>query len=508
MVDHAEPIADRAVSQPTRSTSALAVRFAWVTQETLLFPIVGLYLVTLTAALPREVLSDTWFVILGGREVAHHGLPSHDALTVWAHGREWVDQQWLGQLFFYGLYALGGIKLALFGHVAAAGSAFVGAIFVARWRGATVRSIAWLTPPAIFLLIWGSWNARAQSLAFVLFVVTVWLLVRDARSPSRAVFWTLPLLVLWANIHGTAVTGALIIALAGITFAVQQRRRPFRAWVPRAAVLTIAPFACLFASPYALDLPAYYHNVLANSWFRDYVVEWRPTAPSFQTAPFFLLAFLAVWVVGRQPKRLVPYEKALLALTLLMGLQTLRSVIWFTYVAFMLIPAALDGVLKPNTSAMRFRLLNRALVSTSVVGITVTLVAVAAKPASWFERDYPAGALAAVSRVEHSRPHVLVFANEQYSDWLLLRRPELRGRLAYDVRFEIVPRKQLDRLVDVRRRVEGWRKVIAPFGLFVLKKDVEGGLARALLREDGARAEYRGHGVIVISRSAQESSAK
>jgi hypothetical protein len=204
----------------------------------------------------------------------------------------------------------------------------------------------------------------------------------------------------------------------------------------------------------------------------------------------------------------VPYEQVLLAFTLLMGLQTLRSVIWFTYVALMLVPVALDAVLKPNTSGLRFRLLNRALVATSAVGILVTLAAVAAKPAAWFERDYPAGALAAVSRVEHARPHVLVFADEQYSDWLLLRRPELAGRLAYDVRFEIVPRKQLDRLVDVRRRVEGWRKVVAPFGLFVLKKDVEGGVARALLREKGARAEYRGHGVIVISRPAEDGNAK
>jgi hypothetical protein len=508
MVDHAEPVVDRAIPGAIRSTSAFALRFGWVARETLLFPIVALYLITLVSALPREILSDTWFVILGGREVAHHGLPAHDTLTVWAHGRQWVDQQWLGQLFFYGLYALGGIKLAVFGHVAAAGSAFVGAICVARWRGATVRSIAWLAPPAIFLLIWGSWNARAQSLAFALFVLTAWLLVRDARSPSRAVFWTLPLLALWANIHGTAVTGALIVALAGITFGVQHRRQPARMWLPRAATLTFAPFACLFASPYAVNLPAYYHNVLSNSWFRDYVVEWRPTAPSFQTAPFYLLAFLAVWIVGRQPKRLVPYEQVLLAVTLLMGLQTLRSVIWFTYVALMLVPVALDGVLKPNMSALRFRLLNRALIATSVFGIALTLVAVGAKPASWFQRDYPAGALAAVARVEQSRPHVLVFANEQYSDWLLLRRPELAGRLAYDVRFEIVPRKQLDQLVDVRRRVEGWRKVIASFGLFVLKRDVEGDVARALLREPGTRAEYRGHGVIVISRPAQESNAK
>lgn len=508
MIEHAQPIGDRAISQPARPPSALAARFGWVAGETLLFPIVALYLVTLASALPREVLSDTWFVILGGREVAHHGLPAHDTLTVWAHGRAWIDQQWLGQLIFYGLYALGGIKLAMFGHVAAAGSAFVGAICVARWRGASVRSIAWLTPPSIFLLIWGSWNARAQSLAFILFVVTVWLLVRDARAPSRAVFWTLPLLVLWANIHGTAVTGALIVALAGITFGVQHRRRPWGEWATRAAALTLAPFACLFASPYALELPSYYHNVLGNSWFRHYVVEWRPTSPSFQTAPFYLLAFLAVWLVGREPKRLVPYEKVVLAFTLLMGLQTLRSVIWFMYAAFMLVPVALDGVLKPNTSALRFRLLNRALVSTSVVGIAVTLVAVAAKPASWFERNYPSGVLSAVSGVEQSRPHVLVYANTQFSDWLLLRRPELAGRLAYDARFEIFPRKHLEGILDVQRRVEGWRKVVAPFGLFVLRKDVEGNAARALLRRRGARVEYRGHGVIVISRPLTTSDAK
>ena len=30
------------------------------------------------------------------------GLPHHDTLTVWSHGQPWVDQQWLGQLLFYG----------------------------------------------------------------------------------------------------------------------------------------------------------------------------------------------------------------------------------------------------------------------------------------------------------------------------------------------------------------------------------------------------------------------
>jgi len=240
--------------------------------------------------------------------------------------------------------------------------------------------------------------------------------------------------------------------------------------------------------------------MIANPGFRDYVTEWRPTAPGFQTAPFFVLAFLAAWLVGRQSHRLLRLEKVLLGVTLLQGLQSLRGVVWFALVALIVVPAALDGVLKENTSAMRFRLLNRALVAMSLTGIVTSLAGVAAKSPSWFERDYPPAVLAAVTRGEAANPQVKVFTDEQYSDWLLLRRPELRGRIAYDVRFELLTKGQLQTLVDVRRQVDGWQRVVAPYGLFVLKKDAESKLATGLLAQPGARALYRGHGVIVISR--------
>ena len=90
--------------------------------------------------------------------------------------------------------------------------------------------------------------------------------------------------------------------------------------------------------------------------------------------------------------------KVLIGVTLLMALQTIRSVIWFTLVALMLTPAVLDGVLKPNARAMRFRVLNRALIAVSVAGVVLALAVVAAKPSSWFERNYPAGVLAAYDR--------------------------------------------------------------------------------------------------------------
>ena len=79
----------------------------------------------LLAFLPAEMSPDGWYAFLGGDVIVHHGLPSHDALTVWGHGRRWVDQQWLAQLASYGAYALGGLRLALIANAAIVAGSFV-----------------------------------------------------------------------------------------------------------------------------------------------------------------------------------------------------------------------------------------------------------------------------------------------------------------------------------------------------------------------------------------------
>jgi hypothetical protein len=118
-------------------------------------------------------------------------------------------------------------------------------------------------------------------------------------------------------------------------------------------------------------------------------------------------------------------------------------------------------------------------------------------------REYPNGVLTAVDRVQARDPNVRVFANEMYSDWLLLERPALKGKLAFDIRFELTSKTEIRKLVDIRRRVEGWRQAVSSYGLFVLNKGPEGPLARALLRDPDARLEYRGHDALVIWRPAK-----
>ena len=67
----------------------------------------------LAVLVPQLLSSDGWLALVGGRLIAHHGLPHHDTLAALTSGRDWIDQQWLGQLAIYGLDVVGGIRLLL-----------------------------------------------------------------------------------------------------------------------------------------------------------------------------------------------------------------------------------------------------------------------------------------------------------------------------------------------------------------------------------------------------------
>ena len=90
-----------------------------------------------------------------------------------------------------------------------------------RWRLhaalAAQPDVAVIGVVALFVALPNS-VARTQSFAYVLFVALFWLLATDSRTPSRRILLALPLLVLWANVHGSAVLGASLVALWAVAW--------------------------------------------------------------------------------------------------------------------------------------------------------------------------------------------------------------------------------------------------------------------------------------------------
>ena len=229
-----------------------------------------IYAVIVLNAIPHELVADSWLTLVSGREVAENGIPKTDTLTVWTKGVPWIDQQWLGQLIFYGAHALGGFKLVMLLHAAALVTALGIALAASRSLGASVKSASLVAAVCMLLAPWAL-AMRTQTLAIPLFVALLWLLAADSRSPSRRVYLVFPLLVLWANIHGTVTLACALVAVRGVTVALSRREGPKRL---RATLLIALPFAALLASPYATELVGYYRTVLVSPMMRTFVAEW------------------------------------------------------------------------------------------------------------------------------------------------------------------------------------------------------------------------------------------
>jgi hypothetical protein len=488
MAARAQPLEPTLELQPKLS----AVPLRWVERETFPIAVAILYALVLLIAIPGELVQDSWSTLVAGREIAAHGLPQHETLTVMAHGVRWVDQQWLAQLTFYELFRAGGLRLILLTHVALIASSFAVALVAARRRGGSPLAVFGVACLCFFVAPWG-WQLRAQTFAPLLFVLVVALLVADGRSSSNRVFLTLPLLALWANLHGSVVLGALLVAIYGVSVLMQRARRE----TVKGVVLTVLAPACVLCSPYGLSLVGYYRELLVDPPFGRIVDEWTAPTPEARTALFYGLAFVTVWALGRHGGRLTRFEQAVLLVTLTSAIHATRNIVWFGLAALVLLPVLFtrDGEPGQRGAHPAARVgLSAALLATLVVLLAV----VATKPASWYRSLWPdQRAVAAVASATDDAS-TQVFASDRNADWLLWRLPQLRGRVAFDIRFELNTAEQIRRLQRYFDRTgTNWSSVARGYDVVVLNRH-DDRVRRALLNGGRFRQLYRDKDLAVL----------
>jgi hypothetical protein len=448
------------------------------------FPIAAVALLALFPILAASgvVGSDSWLTLLAGRTIVDGGLPHHDTLVAMAHGADWVDQQWLAQLAFYALWAAGGIKLPALASVGLLVGSFASLVVLARRFGGSANAATVVAVPC-FLAAVPAGGMRAQVLALGLYAILLWLLYGELRAPGRGVYLTLPLLVLWANIHGSAILGAGLVALLGATL---WRRAP-----AKAATLVVLPWPLLLASPYAPSLPDYYRRLLANPAFTRLVEEWQPSTIRSQTV-FFVLALGGLVLVARYGGRLTSFDRLAFVATLVGGLLAQRNVVWFALLALVVLPRTVDQVWTAPPAERRPGL-NVALAAGAVAVACVAAVATVARSASWFLASYPVEAADRAAAAAGATGKVL--ADERYADWLLWRHPGLAGRVAYDARLELLTGEQID---EIARFWSGDGSGFPGYPVVVGRNSSDAVVALAAA---GARVLYDENGVVVLRRA-------
>lgn len=454
----------------------------------------GFAVVFLSVFPPYLLVNDSFLTLTAGREVAEHGLPSRDELTVIGAGRTWTDQQWGAQLVAYGAHELGGQALLAIVAAAFVVVAFVLAAVGARLLGAGPRAIVVVFFPVILAAPW-AWTIRAQVFVLPLFTGLVWLLASEARRPSRRVFLAVPLLVVWANLHGSVALGALLTMLLAATELLSSRGRSI---ARSGLLLALAPLAVLATPHGPLETARYYRLMLLDPPFADRVSEWQPSDPDWNTLVFYVLAALALGLVVWGRRRLTVFDFAALGLTFVGAVVAIRGIPWFALACMVLLPVAIGTALEGRVAPLRARL-NRALALGALVAVVGIVVVSLSRDASWYEQKWPNEALAAVERAG-SNPDLRVFATDRHADWLLWKLPGLRGRVAYDVRFEIYEQSFFERLVAYHfEEGAGWKSLADGYELVLVD---EKGMSHSdeFLAEPGAKAVYSDDRVTVVRR--------
>ncbi len=478
----------------------------WLETHSLFIAGVAAVVVLSLAGVPAHLAQDGWLALVAGRIIAAHGIPQHDYLTVMAYGVHWVDQQWLAQLAIYELWRVGGLALFAVVYVALTGAALALAIAAARSLGGLDRHVTAMLPFSAFFYLATAVSIRTQGFAYPLFVAVLWLLAAAAREPARRrVYFVFPLLVLWANLHGSVTLGVALAVIYGATLlAARARALGWRGLAhARGLMFVLGAPVCLLITPYGLSIVHYYRATLLNPEFSKLVTEWQPvTAYTIIAVPFLALVVITIWLIGRSGSRTPAFEQLALILLGLAGVFAVRNITWFGLATMMLLPATISQVARRKPPAQRRVKLNIAIAISAITIALLATISTFARPASWFQSSYPTRAVAIVQRSVARDPNIKIFADVHYADWLVWHDPALAGKIAYDTSFELLTSAQLQSLSDLTQELApGQHELLAPYSLLVLNP-ADKGTNRILLARRGVHVILRSKHVIIASKPA------
>lgn len=273
--------------------------FRWV-------PAVAVLATAWLALFPITSVDAYYHLAVGRYILEHRGIPDTAVFSGTFAGRPWHDNEWgfqvvaaaLGRaeraadgtlhLTRAGTIALIGLRAGVLAATLALLSAAMALAGVDRLtRGVGVVLSAFLTFNNLF------WTVRPQILTYLAVAALIWLLAAD-RAGRRGVVWlALPLVALWANVHGAFIVGVVLLG-AEAAGSLLDRDGRFRRL---AAVTLLAPAAaCL--NPHGWHQVVHPFLYVARPEIHAGNAEW--TRPDFLHLPLLLstVAALAVATVA------------------------------------------------------------------------------------------------------------------------------------------------------------------------------------------------------------------
>ena len=284
----------------------------------------------------RFLLQDPdtmWHIVTGQWILDHARVPTVDPYSYTEAGKPWISTEWFAEILYALAFKLGGwTAVTIFAVTACSAILGILCFYLLQNLRFTV-AIGWAIAAAAATS--PHFIARPHIISYVILAIWIVKLLNDYDNDTldlRSLRVFAPLMILWANIHGSFTLGlTLLYIFAGLSFLQNFVHHDYTR-CRRLAVVVSAVTLCAFITPYGM-LPAFMTTKLMNMKFAlSYIVEWH--SPNFQDAlyrPFYLIGILctiAGFGIRLTGPRLVAY-----ALITFMGLRYSRALLMFFFLA-------------------------------------------------------------------------------------------------------------------------------------------------------------------------------
>ncbi|HMK68725.1 MAG TPA: hypothetical protein VK433_09275 [Stellaceae bacterium] len=394
-----------------------------------ILPLIALVLVyAVLLAVGGRLLNDpdTYLHVAAGRWIwAHGAVPATDPFSATVAGGRWVAHEWLSEVLLAGAY----------GALGAAGAVALVALAAAASLAILIRTLLnYVRPPLAlaaaalaFFLMAAHLTARPHALALPALALWAAGLVEARAEDRRPSLALLPVMLLWANLHGGFVVGlglAGALAVEAVLLAPDAavRGKALRGW---GLFLVGAALASLL-TPQGIEGWLFPIELMRQSFSLSFVNEWRaPDFSTLQPLELWLLALLGFgfWIGLRVP----PFRLLLLLGLIHMALSRARNADLLALLAPLLLADAAARATEPAESAEAGTPGPRPVAALLMALALLTIGAAYRGYTQENPRIAPTAALAAAAQVGLSGP---VFNDYDFGDYLIFRgfKPAVDGR--------------------------------------------------------------------------------
>ena len=240
---------------------------------------------------------DTWFDIVAGGSFLQHGIFHTDIFSYTAYGREWFPYEWFFQVCIFLTHQFFGsvgvmVFTAFFTTTLMALLYFIlrGAFKVHPFLSGWLVLLYYAFTLSFFV-------PRPQLFALVFFLANLGLILQYVYTKKNLLFLTLPITLLWANMHATVVLGIyLFAAYTCVAFFQQIVFKSEKSQWQTLGIYTIITSILTVLPPLGilqyrlLYLFWQYHTNLTNT-----LTEWQPITNRYSSGQLFV--FLCILVI-------------------------------------------------------------------------------------------------------------------------------------------------------------------------------------------------------------------